>query len=267
MKEQLSLHEIQKEELNILSKTIAFLNKNNINYYIWAGSLLGAVRHKGFIPWDDDIDIAMERSEYNKFIKLINNGKKIDKNFDVIGFELGNDIWPFVKVINKDVIIEESAGVDNNLWLDIFPLDASPINNIYYSKLKIIQKLFFIKRNDDMNLSEVSSSKIKLFLKKFIRILIRPIPIKKIVGSYIKECSKYNCYDVGYFANNVWGIFEKERYNASSLKQNKKYKFESIEVNSLADSDGWLTLRYGDYMSLPPEEKRQTHEFKAWKVK
>ena len=65
MKEQLSLHEIQKEELNILSKTIAFLNKNNINYYIWAGSLLGAVRHKGFIPWDDDIDIAMERSEFN----------------------------------------------------------------------------------------------------------------------------------------------------------------------------------------------------------
>lgn len=267
MKEQLSLHEIQKEEFNILRETIFFLNQNNIKYYIWAGSFLGAVRHNGFIPWDDDIDIAMERSEYNKFVKLINEGKQIAKNFDVIGFEVGNDVWPFVKVVNKNVVIEESAGVDNNLWLDVFPLDGSPVNKIYYSKLKIIQKLFFIKRNDDMNLSTFSSSKIKLLLKKLVKILIRPISIKKIVKTYIKECSKYNCYDVGYFANNVWGIFEKERYKSSALMKSKKYKFENIDVNGLADSDGWLTLRYGDYMSLPPEEKRQTHEFKAWKVK
>ena len=70
-KKYLTLKEIHKEETNMLKKLIEFLNENNITYYVWAGTYLGAVRHKGFIPWDDDIDIAITRPEYNKMLKII----------------------------------------------------------------------------------------------------------------------------------------------------------------------------------------------------
>lgn len=268
MKKDLSLKEVQKCELEILKKTVYFLDNNNIQYYIWAGSFLGAVRHGGFIPWDDDIDIAMERTEYNKFISLLKNEKaKIDTNIDVIGFELKNDIWPFLKVIDKNVGVEEDDGVDSNLWIDVFPLDGAPNNKLYYLKLKFLKRLFFLKRNQTMKLKNAEQLKIRLISKRIIKLLIKFISIKSIVALLVKESSKYNCYEIGYFSNNIWGVYDKEKFESTALKKVKKYKFEDIEVYGLLDSDGWLKIRYGNYMSLPPVEKRQTHKFKAWKVK
>ena len=90
MHKELTLSEIQREELSILKKTIKFLDNNKINYFIFAGSLIGAVRHKGFIPWDDDIDIAIPRADYEKLIQiLLKRDLTIDKNIKVDGYEVG----------------------------------------------------------------------------------------------------------------------------------------------------------------------------------
>ena len=104
-KKYLDIKEIQKEELNILKETIKFLNKNNIKYYIFYGTLLGAVRHQGFIPWDNDIDIAIPRPEYEKLINILKekNNKINNMNIESIGYEVGVSDWPFIKIVNKDI--------------------------------------------------------------------------------------------------------------------------------------------------------------------
>ena len=100
--QELSNKEIKKELLNILYILDIFLTNHNLKYSITSGTLLGAVRHKGFIPWDDDIDISMLRPDYNKLIHILKNINKIDESLSGIGFELGNSNIPFLKIINKN---------------------------------------------------------------------------------------------------------------------------------------------------------------------
>ena len=123
----LNIKEIQEEELNILKETIKFLDHNNIKYYIFYGTLLGAVRHQGFIPWDDDIDIAIPRPEYEKLIKILKekNNKINNLNIESIGYEVGVSDWPFIKIVNKDIKLEDELNCDKNLWIDVFPLDGT----------------------------------------------------------------------------------------------------------------------------------------------
>ena len=128
--QELSNKEIKKELLNILYILDIFLTNHNLKYSITSGTLLGAVRHKGFIPWDDDIDISMLRPDYNKLIHILKNINKIDESLSGIGFELGNSNIPFLKIINKNIKTEEKIIRDitdeGNLWVDIFPFDGIP---------------------------------------------------------------------------------------------------------------------------------------------
>ena len=102
---KLNTREIQLEELNILKETIKFLNNNDIKYGLHAGTLLGAVRHKGFIPWDDDIDIYLTRPNYNKFIDCVKKEQNKIGSFNVISIDLNNSYIPFAKVTNPKIII------------------------------------------------------------------------------------------------------------------------------------------------------------------
>ena len=104
----LTLEEIHKEETEILKKFISFCDENNLTYYICGGTLLGAIRHKGFIPWDDDIDVMMPRSEFEKMEKILNK-KKIADNLSFISYDNGNMHYPFGKIINTNIKIDESC--------------------------------------------------------------------------------------------------------------------------------------------------------------
>ena len=266
MKQYMNLKMVQNEEKRILKELIRFLEENDIQYFIWAGSFLGAVRHNGFIPWDDDIDIAISRIEYEKLISILKKNNKISKDIEAIGFEIGKSDFPFIKIINKTIELEGTQ-CDKNLWIDVFPLDGMPRKSkIFCFKVKILKTCFFFKRSIVRNINIDTDNFIKNQLKKMGKFLVKPFDYNKLIKKYINLCSKYNVKDCKFVANNVWGIGEKEKFPKELLLETAKYKFEDLEVIGIKNYDKWLNIRYGDYMQLPPEEERVTHEFEAWRV-
>ena len=128
----LSNKEVKNELKNMMKILSDYLIKNNIPYSIDSGTLLGAVRHKGFIPWDDDIDICCIRADYNKLISCLKKDNRIGDCLYGSSYELGNDSIPYLKIKNKLIMAEERVDPGStqtkktNLWIDIFPIDKLP---------------------------------------------------------------------------------------------------------------------------------------------
>lgn len=266
---KLTLREIQLEEKKILDIAVNVFEKYSINYYLWGGTVLGAIRHKGFIPWDDDIDLFMPRPDYDRLINLIKNNKNLfGKNMYAKAFELNNSYYPILKIYNKNIAIENDLGIDNNLWIDIFPIDGVSKSNFIvkmnYRRSLLYRKLFmtslmsqkFIENNDN-------------FLKSKLRLIIKKIydgKEKKLVSKIIKLSRKYDfnkCQKVGV---TVWSHIIREVLDKDMLKV-KKVEFEGTIYNGFEGQEYFLNNSYGDFMTLPPEEKRINHKIIAYKLR
>ena len=267
---ELSLKEIQMAEKEMLKELIAKLDKNSIEYYMIGGTFLGAVRHKGFIPWDDDIDIGICRNEYDKLIELIKNKKiELDNGYFFEGYEIGNGRYPFLKVIDPSIRIDQKEQVDKFLWIDVFPVDNLPndpdkalnfINDCFYR-----HELYSLMLMKYKNVFKGSKTLCRRIVKIFVWPIINLFNKDKYVEKYIKYCQKYNSQESDYVGNANWclhnsGVLKKEYFKP------KKYTFEGLEINGFEDYDGVLTASYGkSYMTPPPENERWTHCFKAYK--
>lgn len=267
--EYLNIKEVQKEALNILKIAVEFFNKNNIKYYIFYGTLLGAVRHKGFIPWDDDIDVVIPRPEYEKLLKILKEKNNIidnEQNIEAIGWELKNSDWPFLKFINKNIEVNEEANFDYNLWIDVFPLDGVPHKeNKDFKKMCQLRKIFMARKYDIKNTNVYSKNIIKKVLKRTLYILMRVISYDKVIEKFINLCKKYNYNDCEYVSDNIGDgtanvVFEKKMF------EDEIFDFEDIKVNGIKEYDKCLKILYGNYMRLPDEKDRITHGIKARKV-
>lgn len=266
--EYLDFLEIQKCQKEILGFFISFCEQNSIDYSIWAGSFIGAVRHKDIIPWDDDIDLAMTRENYNKLIKILKNSNfKISENIEAIGFELENSDWPFIKIINKSIVVDEIADCDKYLWIDVFPLDYVPnisfFRKLYDLRVFIYRRIFFLKREQIRKINYKSKNIFNSVLKKLARIILSFFSYRYIVLKYINLCSKYK--NKIYLCNNIWGVGSREMFPKDLSEKFSKYKFGNLEVNGYENYDFILTKRYGDYMAPPSINKRLTHGFKAYR--
>lgn len=148
----LTSDEIKTELLNSLREIDMFLKKNNIQYSIMSGTMLGCIRHGGFIPWDDDIDIGMLRPEYNKLLNLLRkNSNCLNEELFGVGIELENGQWPFLKIYNKNILVKENMEEKPvNLWIDVFPFDGMPCrqSNLYQRYIMLLRKIFHYRRDD-----------------------------------------------------------------------------------------------------------------------
>lgn len=270
----LTKREIQLAELDILKVFIKFAEENNLTYCLYAGTALGAVRHHGFIPWDDDIDVAMPRPDYNRFAKLVEDGKFKSDHLEVIIPENQQQpLFLFGKIYDKNIQLEAENGVDSNyLWVDIFQLDGLPSGkkaNAYCRKLIRKKKAFKRKRFLQYRPNDVrqfEKSKLHRLLAKIRRIPYAMRNYSNMVREFEKMAQKYDFDKSEYIGNNTWlnddgGIMKKEW-----LGEPLKVKFEDIKANIFAGYKEYLTAQYGDYMKLPPVEKRVTHSFKAWRI-
>ncbi len=265
--EEINLAELKKIQVQILNQVNDFCQKNKINYWLDCGTLLGAVRHKGYIPWDDDIDIGMLREDYNKFIDTFN---KTNRRYKLLCNENDKDYYfAFGKVIDTKTILyepDEETGIKSGVYIDVFVYDNAPddqklMDKMFkkrdlYNKLRVAQLY-----KDEYDHTSIKKRIIRFFLNIYLHFLPIDYYTKKIIDNsktYINDDTK--C--VGNFTSTTKFIGNKRIFKSFT-----KLEFEGKKYPAPIGYDEWLKNIYGDYMQLPPKEKRVSHhEFKAYKL-
>ncbi len=273
-KKYLTLEQVHEEQTKMLKILNDFCNQENITYYICGGTLLGAIRHKGFIPWDDDVDILMPRPDYEKFHKIMEErGFKIQDNIIFRSFKYKNLLIPFAKILNTDLKMEEhyyDTRDDSYLWIDIFPMDGIPESENktkkLYKKILFLRRLLsLIKVKDDIIENE-SKSKLMIIPKKIVRFFLsNRFVINRILKKMDKTAKKYDFETSKYVGGVLWGYGPQEKLLKSELT-NIEVEFENLKVNTFSCYHKYLTNLYKDYMQLPPAEKRVAHGIKVSRI-
>ena len=266
MKRELSLDEIKKIELNLLIEFREICNKLGLRYYIFGGTLLGAIRHKGFIPWDDDIDVCMPRPDYDKLIEFSKTYKSETNKF--IFSTDGIEYLHFMRFVNIKTHLENKFhdyDLNKHIWIDIMPLDGLPKDN---DELKEIYK----KANFYRKIIILCAAKLgegTTFAKKMLKYILKPIALLYTRKRAIKNLNKLSMiYDyenseyVGAISMGLYGV--SERMLKSDIGDGCEVEFENEKFNTFCCWDSYLKSLYKDYMQLPPIEKRKTHNFVAF---
>lgn len=268
---KLSLAEMKKIEFDILKNVAEFCEKNNIKYYLTYGTLLGAIRHQGFIPWDDDIDIAMPRPDYIKFNQLYPVKNKC--NYYVLSSIITNSkhLYTFAKVFDiRTDKIEEGLNYDEDsmrgIDIDIFPLDGVPEDVQKCLAFKKTQKKLFRCFLYSRMPFQKSKSIVKTFLKYSILGILHAFGTSRFNKLINKRAMKYSFDTSEYIGSNInFFMKNKEHFKKSGFMKSIKVIFEGQEFNAPSDYDKYLTGLYGDYMQLPPKEEQTTHHiYKVW---
>ncbi len=260
------LRKLQLVELFILVEFKKFCEKNNLRFYLIDGSLLGAVRHKGFIPWDDDIDVCMSRKDYNKMIEVSNC--HISDKIELLDPNTNNEfkgIVPLLIYKNSEVISKQFRTNENlKISITIFVYDGAPKNKIqrffYYNRMFLLRAKHALCRAD---FKHVNTKKAKIFgplLKPFFR----EKNVYKYKNKILKLQQKYP-YDKSYYvATNAdngpqVGLFTKKEFEEPIKLEFEKMIFYTYSCYKIA-----LERNYGDYMTPPPDNNRATrHSFNA----
>lgn len=255
------LRKVQIIETEILSKIDEICIKNNIEYFLIGGTLLGAIRHEGFIPWDDDIDIGMLRGDYDKFIELCKKEKVLGDNYYLQSYETDENYYlPFAKVRkNKTTFAEKlikNLNTHKGIFVDIFPYDNVPKQKSFVQKLQAI----IVRNINDAIDVKYGIYTLKSRRRPVLVALFKIFSLKTLKKMETKISKLYNNKNTDYITC-LSGTYD---YITETLKREiifplKKVKFEKKEFNGLNDNDYFLTRQFGDYMKLPKEEDRKNH--------
>ena len=251
---EIPIEEAKRMQLDILKSVAKFCDDNSIRYFIYYGTYLGAVRHKGFIPWDDDIDICMPRSDYNRFLESFHH----DYYKTWYWTRENKSMCPFAKVIDTRTELHENGdwGEPLGVNIDIFPMDGLP-NDEKQRKKWVDHMRFCWGFQVAASVGDYSrrpfAHRVEIrILKAFYKI----IPIQhRLASRTIRDAMKYDFDNSEYVGVVVWGYGQREVVHKSSILPLRKIKFEDDEFWA-PRTDESLTTAYGDYMQLPPKEKQ-----------
>lgn len=261
---ELTHREEQQVCVGILKKFDEICRKNNIKYCAAGGTALGAVRHKGFIPWDDDIDLNLLRNDYQKLISL----EYEDENYKILHYSYTKDYYyTFAKMIDKRTYLDEPnrSEKDMGVFIDIFPVDyVGDYEKEAPENVKKAWKNSKFWEHLGSNINYNKSMSPKYIGKLIFRGLVYPFR-KKLLRHFDFEFAGIPKSE--YCANLQLGTYGMKECFKSELWEDMIYlPFEDTEVCVFKNYDSYLTSLFGDYMTPPPEDERiTTHPFKAYK--
>lgn len=251
------IRQLQLIELELLKEFIAICDKLGLRYYVLGGTMLGAVRHNGFIPWDDDIDVGMMREDYEIFLKeaqaLLPSNLFLQSHNTEPGF-----YWNAAKIRNSNTTFIEGPvrnhKINQGIYIDIFPLDYYPVTKVSQKWLIFKAKIAAIRVANEC-VWEQRGNPIKRLLKRLANVIypslfsavdarekmFKTVPPSNMIANYSGQ----------------WGL--REVVPAQWYGEGCILIFEGIAVRAPQEYDKWLTQVYGDYMKLPPKEKRISH--------
>lgn len=231
--------------------------EHNLRYYLWAGTMLGAVRHKGFIPWDDDMDICMPRPDYEK---LLSNWRQwLPQPYEVIAPETDNTYpYPFAKIEDASTTVLERPDFKflEGVYIDVFPIDGVPsgklMRTIHLKHYHFWRHILFFLGRDPYKHGRGPKSWFPRLLHAVFSLEGIQRKVKRLMTRYDYDSSDFVLdYDDG----------EKGVIRKSVLGTPKPYLFEDKTFMGVEKADEYLSNKYGDYMQLPPKEKQIQHHF------
>ncbi len=260
------LREIQEIQLELISELDRICKKCGIKYNMVGGTMLGAIRHKGHIPWDDDADIGFLRSEYEKFRKAckteLDDTKFYMQDFrDTKGYR-----WGYGKLRRKGTefirLGQENMPYEQGIFIDLMPFDAVPdqavARKIHFLKCFIFRKVFW---------SEIGKDREKNGLYKIFYKLLNRIPEKRIKKQYARFIKKNYSNKTKLVRILTFPTPKKcYGYDRRWYEELADYSFNRLKLPGAKDYDGYLKVKYGSYMELPPEEKRIVHPISRLKL-
>lgn len=257
------LREAQLAEIELLKKFKYICEKENIQYFLLGGTAIGAVRHGGFIPWDDDIDVALFRSDYDNFISI--SDKYLEANQKLLHYSV-DESYPHygMKLVDTEInfVLKKESGLSNqHIWIDIFPIDGSPnisvFRKLHYYKIYLVRmQLAFCY------ISNLKYDEQRLFWKKVLIAVSKKVPIGKLLNptkikeKLDKDLRKYPVERSRIVCNYIGAYHQKEFVPKSFFSNGSVVRFENEEYFAPKEVDKYLKHIYGDYMSLPPTEKQ-----------
>lgn len=253
--DSISLSELQKELLYLLKIVDRICRDNDLQYWIDGGTLLGAVRHGGFIPWDDDIDLCLMKKDYDKLLALLYKESKINKDIFLYFYENKKNLYWSDYLASTRIVVANDESDIQCCRIDIFPMKSIPpskekedreVTDIanYFIRGKIKYPKYFNKKYKSTSLKKALEKKIN-FLNFF-------------KNSYMLSCN-YSGSDslITYPFNDSFSDRVRPYYTRDDIFPLKEIKFEGVSLYSPYNTDKYLSVLYGEYMKLPPEYQRK----------
>lgn len=265
MRKITDIQELRSIQMGILDDVHRFCETNGLHYSLSSGTLIGAVRHKGYIPWDDDIDIYMLRADYERFLKIYHDPQG---HYRLLAPSLGGGrgkvpyYYTFAKVVDlrTHMVEKETAGYEIGVYIDVFPVDYVTEDLKERARIFRLKKLLYKIHRCKISHSNPLHSRLAYWCYRSLPVSVGMLNhwIKNLIERKAPTNTLCHMTEAG---PSVKGCFP-----AKDMEEYIDLPFEDRVYKAMAGYDDHLRRTYGDYMQLPPEDQRTTHQFEAYWV-